>query len=85
LARLPGQESYEKLSAIVRHTRRACQRRGRRATHAAHGGPGAATDIWRLLHDRLAELDLDVEAATAALYRQLTADRPDPDRIGQRT
>ena len=52
--------------------------------HAAHGHPGAVTDVWRLLQGRLAELDLDVETATANLYRQLTADperRPDPDRV----
>jgi len=52
--------------------------------HAAHGHPGAVTDVWRLLQGRLAELSLDVEAATANLYRQLTADperRPDPDRV----
>jgi DNA-binding SARP family transcriptional activator len=52
--------------------------------HAAHGHPGAVTDVWRLLQGRLAELDLDVESATANLYRQLTADpvrRPDPDRV----
>jgi len=52
--------------------------------HAAHGRPGAVTDVWRLLQGRLAELSLDVEAATANLYRQLTADPerwPDPDRV----
>ena len=52
--------------------------------HAAHGHPGAVTDVWRLLQGRLAELSLDVETATANLHRQLTADperRPDPDRV----
>ena len=52
--------------------------------HAAHGRPGAVTDVWRLLQGRLAELSLDVEAATANLYRQLLADpgpRPAPDRV----
>ena len=52
--------------------------------HAAHDRPGAVAEVWRLLQGRLAELDLDVEAATANLYRQLTADperRPDPDRV----
>jgi len=51
---------------------------------AAHGRPGAVTDVWRLLQGRLAELSLDVEAATANLYRQLLADpgpRPAPDRV----
>lgn len=52
--------------------------------HAAHGHPGAVSDVWRLLQGRLAELDLDVETATATLYHQLTADserRPSPDRV----
>ncbi|MCU4185164.1 LysM peptidoglycan-binding domain-containing protein [Acidiferrimicrobium sp. IK] len=52
--------------------------------HAAHGRPSAVTDVWRLLQGRLAELDLDVESATAGLYHQLTADqqpRPGPDRV----
>jgi len=52
--------------------------------HAAHGRPGAVSDVWRLLQGRLAELDLDVETATATLYHQLTADqrpRPGPDRV----
>jgi DNA-binding SARP family transcriptional activator len=52
--------------------------------HAGHDRQSAVTDVWRLLHDRLAELDLDVESATADLYRQLTADqqlRPGSDRV----
>jgi len=52
--------------------------------HAGHGRPGSVTDVWRLLQGRLAELDLDVETATADLYHQLTADqqpRPGPDRV----
>ena len=54
------------------------------ALHAAHSHPGAVTDVWRLLQGRLAELDLDVETATANLYHQLTAEqqpRPGPDRV----
>ena len=48
--------------------------------HAAHDRTGALRDVWRLLQGRLAELDLDVEPATADLYRQLTA--PDTRPVG---
>ena len=50
------------------------------ALHAAHDRTGALRDVWRLLQGRLAELDLDVEPATADLYRQLTA--PDTRPVG---
>jgi DNA-binding SARP family transcriptional activator len=55
--------------------------------HAARGRPDAVTVTWRLLQRRLAELDLDVEPATARLYRSLsatdasTADRSRPIRL----
>ncbi|MGH9056222.1 MAG: hypothetical protein ACRDYY_10245, partial [Acidimicrobiales bacterium] len=44
------------------------------ALHAAHGRPDAVTATWNLLQARLADLDLDVEAATAGFYRRLTTD-----------
>lgn len=42
------------------------------ALHAALDRPDAVTDTWRLLHRRLGDLNLDVDAATARLYRSLT-------------
>ena len=47
------------------------------ALHAAHGRHDAVTATWQLLQRRLADLDVDVDEATARLYRTLTA--PDPD------
>lgn len=41
--------------------------------HATHGHPGSLDAIWQLLHHRLGELDLEVEPATARLYRSLTS------------
>ncbi len=40
---------------------------------AAHGH----TATWKLLHQRLGDLDLEVEPATTRLYRSLTASAPD--------
>lgn len=40
---------------------------------AACGRPDALSSTWRLLGRRLAELDVDMEEATARLYRRLTA------------
>jgi hypothetical protein len=34
-------------------------------------GPDALSATWKLLRQRLAELDLDVEAASVNLYRSL--------------
>jgi DNA-binding SARP family transcriptional activator len=53
--------------------------------HAARGRLDAVGSTWRQLNRRLAELDLDVEPATARLYRTLTAseetDAPRPARL----
>jgi len=53
--------------------------------HAARGRLDAVGSTWRQLNLRLAELDLDVEPATARLYRTLTAseetDAPRPARL----
>jgi DNA-binding SARP family transcriptional activator len=43
------------------------------ALHAAHGRLDAVTATWKLLHRRLADLDLDLEPTTSRLYRALTA------------
>ncbi|MGH8994441.1 MAG: AfsR/SARP family transcriptional regulator, partial [Acidimicrobiales bacterium] len=43
------------------------------ALHAAHGRIDAVTATWQLLQRRLADLDVDVDDATARLYRSLTA------------
>jgi DNA-binding SARP family transcriptional activator len=55
------------------------------ALHAARGRLDAVGSIWRQLNLRLAELDLDVEPASARLYRTLTAgqvtDPPRPARL----
>jgi DNA-binding SARP family transcriptional activator len=55
------------------------------ALQAARGRLGAVGSTWRQLNLRLAELDLDVEPATARLYRTLTAgeetDAPRPARL----
>ena len=42
--------------------------------HAAAGRPDAVTSTWRLLQQRLAEIDLEAEPGTARLYRRLTED-----------
>jgi DNA-binding SARP family transcriptional activator len=47
------------------------------ALQASHGRRDAVTATWRLLQRRLADLDVDVDEATARLYRALVA--PDPD------
>jgi DNA-binding SARP family transcriptional activator len=47
------------------------------ALHAAHGRHDAVTTTWQVLQRRLADLDVDVDEATARLYRTLVA--PDPD------
>ncbi len=44
--------------------------------HAEHRRPDAVTATWKLLRRRLAELDLDIEAATVNLYRTLSATGP---------
>ncbi len=44
--------------------------------HASHDHRHAVRAVWQLLQGRLGELDLDVESATASLYRQLTAPTP---------
>jgi len=41
------------------------------ALHARRGRPDALSATWKLLRQRLAELDLDVEAASVNLYRSL--------------
>jgi len=55
------------------------------ALHGRHGRPDAVTATWKLLIRRLAEIDLDVDAATANLYRTLDAtgpsDAPRPIRL----
>ena len=43
------------------------------ALHATRDRPDAVTATWRLLHKRLGDLDLEVDAATVRLYRSLTA------------
>jgi DNA-binding SARP family transcriptional activator len=47
------------------------------ALQAAHGRIDAVTATWKLLHQRLGDLDLEVEPATTRLYRSLTASVPD--------
>jgi len=47
------------------------------ALHAAHGRIDAVTAAWKLLHQRLGDLDLEVEPATTRLYRSLTTSAPD--------
>jgi DNA-binding SARP family transcriptional activator/LysM repeat protein len=55
--------------------------------YAACDRPDAVTVTWRLLHQRLGDLDLDVEAATVRLYRSIiavgvgTVDEPRPIRV----
>jgi DNA-binding SARP family transcriptional activator len=44
------------------------------ALHAAHGRHDAVTATWQLLQSRLADLDVDVDEATARLYRTLSSD-----------
>ena len=59
------------------------------ALHGAHGRIDAVTATWKLLHQRLGDLDLEVEPATTRLYRSLTiSDRrhvrrcsPDPSLV----
>jgi DNA-binding SARP family transcriptional activator len=47
------------------------------ALHAAHGRHDAVTATWQVLQRRLADLDVDVDEATARLYRTLVAPCPD--------
>ena len=57
------------------------------ALHAAHGRIDAVTATWKLLHQRLGDLDLEVEPATTRLYRSLKisdADTPDAGRAPRR-
>jgi hypothetical protein len=42
--------------------------------HATLDRPEAVTATWRLLHQRLGDLNLEVDAATVRMYRSLTAD-----------
>lgn len=44
------------------------------ALHGAHGRTDAVRATWKLLNHRMAELDVEVEAASARLYRTLTAE-----------
>ena len=46
--------------------------------HAAHGRLDAVTATWQLLQRRLADLDVDVDEATARLYRTLVAPATGP-------
>ena len=48
------------------------------ALHAAHGRHDAVTATWQLLQRRLADLDVDVDEATARLYRTLVATDTSP-------
>jgi len=48
------------------------------ALHAARGRLDSVTATWHLLGGRLGDLDLDVEAATATLYRRLTTEATTP-------
>ena len=50
--------------------------------HGSRGHTAAVKAVWKLLQERLAELDLDVEDATAALYRQLTTISTDRAVLG---
>jgi DNA-binding SARP family transcriptional activator len=45
--------------------------------HAAQGRIDAVTATWKLLHQRLGDLDLEVEPTTTRLYRSLTISVPD--------
>jgi DNA-binding SARP family transcriptional activator/LysM repeat protein len=47
------------------------------ALQGAHGRIDAVTTTWKLLHQRLGDLDLEVEPATTRLYRSLTTSAPD--------
>ena len=47
------------------------------ALQGAHGRIDAVTATWKLLHQRLGDLDLEVEPATTRLYRSLTTSAPD--------
>ena len=49
------------------------------ALHAAHGRLDAVEGTWRLLRNRLDELDLDMEAATVRCYRALTGEPNDSE------
>ena len=49
------------------------------ALHGAHGRTDAVRATWKLLNHRMAELDVEVDAASARLYRTLTAE------VGERT
>ena len=48
------------------------------ALHSAHGRLDGVTATWQLLQRRLADLDVDVDDATARLYRSLTAPDANP-------
>ncbi len=48
------------------------------ALHAVHGRMDAVTATWQLLRRRLADLDVDMDDATARLYRNLTAPSANP-------
>jgi DNA-binding SARP family transcriptional activator len=67
-------ETLERAIALDRYAEEPYRRL--MALHGAEGRLDAVREVWRLLQGRLAELDLDVEPATAALYRQLTAPQP---------
>jgi DNA-binding SARP family transcriptional activator len=45
--------------------------------HAAHGRTDAVAATWKILQERLGDLDLEVEPATTRLYRSLTTSAPD--------
>ena len=49
------------------------------ALHGAHGRTDAVRATWKLLNHRMGELDVEVDAASARLYRTLTAE------VGERT
>ncbi len=44
------------------------------ALHGAHGRTDAVRATWKLLNHRMGELDVEVEAASARLYRTLTTE-----------
>ena len=67
-------ETLERAIALDRYAEEPYRRL--MALHGAEGRLDAVREVWRLLQGRLAELDLDVEPATASLYRQLTAPQP---------
>jgi DNA-binding SARP family transcriptional activator len=46
--------------------------------HAERGRPDAVTDTWKLLTDRLGEIDVDPEPVTERLYHSLTRSPESP-------